>query len=41
MSLVFRELQDVNLESIVSLWKACELTRPWNDPYIDGSGWLF
>ena len=23
------------MESIVSLWKACELTRPWNDPYKD------
>lgn len=35
MSLAFRELQDVNLESVVSLWKTCELTRPWNDPYKD------
>ncbi|MEP7174278.1 MAG: GNAT family acetyltransferase [Aestuariivirga sp.] len=35
MTLAFRELQDVNLESVVSLWKACELTRPWNDPYKD------
>jgi ribosomal protein S18 acetylase RimI-like enzyme len=35
MTLAFRELQDVNLESVVSLWKACELIRPWNDPYKD------
>lgn len=35
MSLSFREVQDVSLESVVSLWKACELTRPWNDPYKD------
>lgn len=35
MSLAFRELQDVNLESVVSLWKTCGLTRPWNDPYKD------
>ena len=35
MTLAFREVQDVNLESVVSLWKACELTRPWNDPYKD------
>jgi ribosomal protein S18 acetylase RimI-like enzyme len=35
VTLAFREVQDVNLESLVSLWKACELTRPWNDPYTD------
>ena len=35
MSLSFRELQDENLESIVSLWKVCKLTRSWNDPYKD------
>lgn len=35
MTLAFRELQDVNLENVVSLWKDCELTRPWNDPYKD------
>ena len=35
MTLTFRELQDVNLESVVSLWKTCELTRSWNDPYKD------
>ena len=35
MTLAFRELQDENLESVVSLWKVCELTRSWNDPYKD------
>lgn len=35
MTLIFREVHGVNLESIVSLWKACELTRPWNDPHKD------
>ncbi len=35
MSLTFCEVQDVNLESVVRLWKTCELTRPWNDPYKD------
>ena len=35
MTLAFRELQDVNLENVVTLWKACDLTRPWNDPYKD------
>ena len=33
--LAFRELQDVDVDSIVTLWKRCELTRPWNDPYKD------
>jgi ribosomal protein S18 acetylase RimI-like enzyme len=35
VTLAFREAQDMNLESIVSLWKDCELTRSWNDPYKD------
>jgi ribosomal protein S18 acetylase RimI-like enzyme len=35
MTLAFREVQDVNLEGVVNLWNACELTRPWNDPYKD------
>ena len=35
MTLTFREAQDVNLENVVNLWKTCELTRPWNDPYKD------
>jgi ribosomal protein S18 acetylase RimI-like enzyme len=35
VTLAFRELQDENLESVVSLWKTCDLTRTWNDPYKD------
>jgi ribosomal protein S18 acetylase RimI-like enzyme len=35
VTLAFREVQDVDVESVVSLWKACGLTRPWNDPYKD------
>ena len=31
----FRELKDVDVDSIVTLWKRCELTRNWNDPYKD------
>jgi ribosomal protein S18 acetylase RimI-like enzyme len=31
----FRELQEPDVESIASLWNACELTRAWNDPYRD------
>jgi ribosomal protein S18 acetylase RimI-like enzyme len=33
--IAFRELKDVDVESVVSLWKRCELTRDWNDPYKD------
>ncbi len=33
--IAFRELQDVDVDSIVTLWKRCDLTRPWNDPYKD------
>ena len=35
MTLAFREVQEGDVESVVSLWKACELTRTWNDPYKD------
>lgn len=35
MTLAFREVQDVNLESVVNLWNTCELIRSWNDPYKD------
>ena len=31
----FREIDDDDIEAVVALWKACELTRPWNDPYKD------
>jgi ribosomal protein S18 acetylase RimI-like enzyme len=31
----FRELKDVDVESVVTLWKRCELTRNWNDSYKD------
>ena len=33
--ITFRELKDVDVESVVTLWKRCELTRNWNDPYKD------
>jgi ribosomal protein S18 acetylase RimI-like enzyme len=35
VTLAFHEVHNVNLESVVSLWKACDLTRQWNDPYKD------
>jgi ribosomal protein S18 acetylase RimI-like enzyme len=33
--LKFRSIGDDDVEQIVSLWRACELTRAWNDPYKD------
>lgn len=24
-----------DMDSVIALWKACELTRPWNDPAAD------
>jgi len=35
VTLAFREARDADVESVISLWKACELTRAWNDPYKD------
>ncbi len=31
----FRDLQEIDEECVVTLWKRCELTRSWNDPYKD------
>ncbi len=31
----FREIGDDDVEQVVGLWRACGLTRPWNDPYVD------
>ncbi|MGH1352616.1 MAG: GNAT family acetyltransferase [Methyloligellaceae bacterium] len=30
-----RPICDEDVEQVVALWKLCELTRPWNDPYRD------
>jgi ribosomal protein S18 acetylase RimI-like enzyme len=30
-----REIRDADVEQVVSLWKACGLTRDWNDPHRD------
>jgi len=35
MALHIRPLGDTEVESVVELWRACGLTRPWNDPYTD------
>jgi ribosomal protein S18 acetylase RimI-like enzyme len=32
---LFTEIADDDVESVVALWQACGLTRPWNDPYLD------
>ena len=31
----FRPIADSDIDAVVALWKACGLTRPWNDPYKD------
>ncbi len=31
----FRAIEDGDVEKTVTLWRACGLTRPWNDPYKD------
>lgn len=31
----FRDIEDRDVEAVVALWRACGLTRPWNDPYKD------
>jgi ribosomal protein S18 acetylase RimI-like enzyme len=33
--IAFRPIADADVEAVVSLWKSCGLTRPWNDPYKD------
>lgn len=35
MPVVIRPLGDPDVEQVVSLWHAVDLTRPWNDPYRD------
>jgi ribosomal protein S18 acetylase RimI-like enzyme len=31
----FREIEDADVEPLLSLWRDCGLTRAWNDPYKD------
>ncbi|RJF80451.1 GNAT family acetyltransferase [Oleomonas cavernae] len=35
MSGTFRDVGDGDVDGLVSLWTACGLTRPWNDPRGD------
>ena len=34
-SLLIRPFKEGDEEALVSLWKMCKLTVPWNDPYKD------
>ena len=31
----FRPVEDSEIASVIALWQACDLTRPWNDPDKD------
>ena len=35
MTLKIRSFTDSDTEAVVALWQACDLTRPWNNPYKD------
>ncbi|OKO76837.1 GNAT family acetyltransferase [Bradyrhizobium sp. NAS96.2] len=34
-SLAIAEITDADVADVVTLWQACGLTRPWNDPAAD------
>ncbi len=34
-STTIRAFAAADTEAVVSLWRECELTKPWNDPYKD------
>jgi len=33
--MLIRPFEERDTEAVVALWSACDLTRPWNDPYRD------
>ena len=35
MTIQIRSFTNSDTEAVVALWQACDLTRPWNDPYKD------
>jgi ribosomal protein S18 acetylase RimI-like enzyme len=35
MTMLIRAYQSSDEADVVALWQACDLTRPWNDPYKD------
>nr|WP_174507228.1 GNAT family acetyltransferase [Acinetobacter sp. Marseille-Q1620] len=32
---VIRQFLDTDLEDVINLWDACDLSRPWNNPEVD------
>ena len=34
-ALHIRPFQEADADTVVALWQACDLTRPWNDPHKD------
>ncbi|PFG42270.1 ribosomal protein S18 acetylase RimI-like enzyme [Isoptericola jiangsuensis] len=34
-AVVIGEMRDADVEGVVALWEACDLTRAWNDPHRD------
>lgn len=34
-NLIFRDYLAGDMQAVINLWDACELTRPWNDPQKD------
>ena len=35
MTIQIRSFTNSDTEAVVALWQACDLTRPWNNPYKD------
>lgn len=35
MTVLIDTFTDNDTEAVVTLWRACDLTRPWNNPYRD------
>lgn len=33
--MLIRSYREADEQAVVELWKACQLTRPWNDPHKD------
>ncbi|MBC8037621.1 MAG: GNAT family acetyltransferase [Rhizobiales bacterium] len=33
--MMFRDMEDRDVEAVAALWRDCGLTREWNDPYKD------
>jgi ribosomal protein S18 acetylase RimI-like enzyme len=33
--MVIRPFQEIDTAAVIALWRACSLTRPWNDPARD------